>query len=224
MRSVRVWLEKDGRAIYTSHLDLNRCMTRAVRRAGIPLWYTEGFNPHPYLMFPLPLPLGQSSDGEPMDIRIETDMTDGEIFDALSRVMPEGFTVKAVREPWDKAGDVAMAQYLITLELADAVQAERTAAVIRSLIDGGELTAEKTGKKGRMKVVKEIKLSELIHRFELSWEGSFIKISAVLSAGSTVNLNPALMLDALCKAGGFEPVYTEIRRQKLLKSDFSDFE
>ncbi|MCR4614828.1 MAG: TIGR03936 family radical SAM-associated protein [Clostridiales bacterium] len=224
MRSVRVWLEKSGRAIYTSHLDLNRCMTRAVRRANIPLWYTEGFNPHPYLMFPLPLPLGQSSDGEPMDIRIETDMTDGEIFDALSRVMPEGFTVKSVGEPKDKAGDVAMAQYGITLEFPDSAQAERTAGVIRTLIDGGELTAEKTGKKGRMKVVKEIKLNDFIHRFEAGSEDCYVKISAVLSAGSTVNLNPALLLDALYKAGDFEPVYTEIRRQKLLKSDFSDFE
>ena len=47
MKSVRIWFEKRGLAIYTSHLDMNRCLTRAVRRANIPLWYTEGFNPHP---------------------------------------------------------------------------------------------------------------------------------------------------------------------------------
>ncbi len=69
MKSVRIWFEKRGLAIYTSHLDMNRCLTRAVRRANIPLWYTEGFNPHPYITFLLPLPLGQEGRREPLDIR-----------------------------------------------------------------------------------------------------------------------------------------------------------
>jgi radical SAM-linked protein len=63
-----VLLAKKGRAKYTSHLDMQRCMMRAVRRARIELWYTEGFNPHPYVTFALPLPLGVESDGEPVDM------------------------------------------------------------------------------------------------------------------------------------------------------------
>ena len=51
MQCVRIWFRKTGRVKYVSHLDIMRCMTRAVRRAQIPLWYTEGFNPHPYLNF-----------------------------------------------------------------------------------------------------------------------------------------------------------------------------
>lgn len=47
---------KTGRARYISHLDLMRAMQRAFKRADIPLWYTQGFNPHAYLMFPLALP------------------------------------------------------------------------------------------------------------------------------------------------------------------------
>ena len=49
MREVRLRFSKTGRLKYISHLDINRAMSRALKRAGIPLWYTEGFNPHPYM-------------------------------------------------------------------------------------------------------------------------------------------------------------------------------
>ena len=45
MFSIRMFFEKKEPAIYVSHLDLMRCFERCIRRAGIPLWYTEGFNP-----------------------------------------------------------------------------------------------------------------------------------------------------------------------------------
>ncbi|MGN0568507.1 MAG: TIGR03936 family radical SAM-associated protein, partial [Acutalibacteraceae bacterium] len=48
MKNVRLWYKKQGAAKYASHLDLVRCFSRAVRRAGIPICYTEGFNPKPY--------------------------------------------------------------------------------------------------------------------------------------------------------------------------------
>lgn len=51
MREVRLRFSKTGRLKYISHLDINRVMSRALKRAGIPLWYTEGFNPHPYMSF-----------------------------------------------------------------------------------------------------------------------------------------------------------------------------
>ena len=61
MRCVRIWFKKMGMSRYVSHLDLMRAMTRAIRRANLPLWYTEGFNPHPYMTFALPLSLGMES-------------------------------------------------------------------------------------------------------------------------------------------------------------------
>ena len=55
MINIRVFYHKTSRAKYISHLDIMRCMQRAVVRAGLPVWYTEGFNPHIYLTFSLPL-------------------------------------------------------------------------------------------------------------------------------------------------------------------------
>ena len=63
MFEVRLWLSKQGRIKYVSHLDMFRLMQRAVRRAEIPLWYTEGFNPHPYISFLLALSLGTGRQG-----------------------------------------------------------------------------------------------------------------------------------------------------------------
>ncbi|MBQ9078281.1 MAG: DUF2344 domain-containing protein, partial [Ruminococcus sp.] len=51
MNRVRAVFEKKDRAKYISHLDLNRCMRRIFRRSGLPIWYTEGYNPHPYYAF-----------------------------------------------------------------------------------------------------------------------------------------------------------------------------
>ena len=60
MREVRLRFSKTGRLKYISHLDINRAMSRALKRAQIPLWYTEGFNPHPYMSFSLPLSLAKA--------------------------------------------------------------------------------------------------------------------------------------------------------------------
>ena len=67
MRNVRIRFSKTGRARYISHLDLSRVMQRSLRRAGIPLWYTEGFNRHPYVTFAAPLSLGFEGLQETMD-------------------------------------------------------------------------------------------------------------------------------------------------------------
>ena len=58
MYGIRIFFEKVGVARYISHLDLMRNFERAMRRADIPFWYTEGFNPRPFLTFALPLSLG----------------------------------------------------------------------------------------------------------------------------------------------------------------------
>ena len=70
MKEIRIRFKKTGRAKFISHLDLTRTMIRAVRRAGIPVWYTEGFNRHPYVTFAAPLSLGFEGLNECMDTRL----------------------------------------------------------------------------------------------------------------------------------------------------------
>ena len=68
---VRAVFKKTGRAIFISHLDVMRLMQRTFKRAKLPVWFSKGYNPHVYLMFPLPLSLGVSSECEVMDFGMD---------------------------------------------------------------------------------------------------------------------------------------------------------
>ena len=69
--TTRLLIRKDGLGIYLSHLDLMHNMERVFNRAQVRIWHTQGFNPHPYMSFCLPLSLGVASECEIMDFKME---------------------------------------------------------------------------------------------------------------------------------------------------------
>jgi len=198
-RTIRIFFEKRGRVKYISHLDLMRAMSRAVRRAALPIWYTEGFNPKPYLSFPLPLPLGQEGLREALDLRLLEDIAFDEISLRMNEALPEGLRVLSIAEPWHKPGEIAMAAYEITFTAKDFSE------VRRRLDNKDELKARKMGKQGHRKVEKEIALAPLIFGGCAAIDlylmdnpaGPEIHMACVLAAGSERNLNPALLVEAL---------------------------
>jgi len=220
MKSVRLWFKKDGLAVYISHLDMNRCMTRAVRRAEIPLWYTEGFNPHPYMTFLMPLPLGQVGMREPLDIRIEGEMTFSEIKRRLNSVMPDGIEIVDVAKPVNKPNEIAAAEYEIIVEFASEGEAEGFAEGAKSIINSGILNAEKRSKRG----IKTVNLCEFIRSFSVKAEGKEVFATTVLAAGNTTNLNAELLMNSLLTEFAAESEKTTIVRTKLLCEDLSIFE
>ena len=222
MRAVRVWIKKEGRAKYISHLDMNRCFTRAVRRADLHLWYTEGFNPHPYLNFLTPLSLGQESDGEPLDIRMEDDTTDDEIRARLNDALPEGITVVRVGDAVRKSAEIAFASYTIRIEPDAPESAEAFCEKARALLEGGELVAEKPGKQGHRKVMKQVRLCDKIRDVQVSVDGGSAVLEAVLHAGNDM-LNPALLAQALQQAIGTDG-FVRIRRHAFFCADMTAFE
>ena len=223
MQNIRLWFEKRGRAIYISHLDLMRAMSRAVRRAGLPIWYTEGFNPHPYLSFALPLPLGQEGLREAMDIRLEQDdMPLDEVLRRFDGVLPEGIAVLGAAQPWGGPGEIAAAAYDITLPHESPAEWRDQAL---ALLEAGTLTAKKMGKKGHRKIEKEIALAPLILQHNLQPGEGTVYLTCTLAAGSEKNLNPALLCEALGAqtpaAGAQTP---KITRKCLLRNDGSTWE
>lgn len=223
MRAVRLNFSKTGRAIYISHLDINRMMTRAVRRAKLPMWYTEGFNPHPYLTFALPLSLGQSSDCEYMDIRIEGDITDEEIMNRLNAVLPEGVKILSVSAPVYDAKEIEKALYFVKLIFKDAETSKNFAERAQTLAEGEELFAEKRGKKGHRKVMKQINLIDFIYDMKFSTADNIVNLQCVLAAGNTNNLNPTLLVETLEKEIGNEHEMEYIVRRKLITKDNKTF-
>lgn len=223
MRAVRLNFSKTGRAIYISHLDINRMMTRAVRRAKLPMWYTEGFNPHPYLTFALPLSLGQSSDCEYMDIRIEGDITDEEIMNRLNAVLPEGVKILSASAPVYDAKEIEKALYFVKLIFKDAETSKGFAERAQTLAEGEELLAEKRGKKGHRKVMKQINLIDFIYDMKFSTAENIVNLQCVLAAGNTNNLNPTLLVETLEKEIGIEHEMEYIVRRKLITKDNKTF-
>lgn len=220
MKPLRIWFKKTGLAVYISHLDMTRCFSRAVTRAKIPLWYTEGFNPRPYLNFLIPLALGQEGLREPLDIRIEGDMTGEEVVERLSAVMPEGIEIIEAAQPVMKTAQIAAAGYELRLFFADSDGAESFCKRAAALVDGGVINAEKKGKRS----TKTVNLCELIRSFEISFASNEVRCAAVLAAGSEQNLNPQLLLETLAAQTGVEPENQNISRTEIYTSELKFFQ
>ena len=223
MRSVRLNFSKTGRAIYISHLDVNRMMTRAVRRAQLPMWYTEGFNPHPYIAFALPLSLGQSSDCEYMDIRIEGDMTDEEIKTRLNDTLPEGLKILSVGAPVHDAKSIEKAQYFVKIVFETNDDAALFRQKADELMKGDELLAEKPGKKGHRKIMKQVNLIDMIFDAKVTSTDNIVNLQCVLAAGNTHNLNPTLLVETIENCVSLRHTQLHIVRKKLITKNNENF-
>ncbi len=110
--SMRVFFEKTHRrGVYISHLDLSRAMSRALARSGLPVWYTQGFHPHIYTTFALPLSLGVAGQCESMDFRLTQDVSPGEVAERLAGVQPQGLDVLFAAQPVMEPREIFWAQY-----------------------------------------------------------------------------------------------------------------
>ena len=211
LKNVRIVFSKTGRAKYVSHLDLVRTMTRAVRRAEIPLWYTEGFNRHPYLTFAAPLSLGHEGLRETMDLRLEEEMPLDQVVERLNRVLPEGIQAISAGEAVAKVASLTAAEYRITF-CCDA-------QTVRDALKLDSLTVEKKTKK---KTTKTVELKPYFDNAEVQEAGEKAVMTVILPSGSADNINPNLFLSALCAVSGRE-IKADFLRLRLLKADGTEF-
>lgn len=223
MNSLRIWFKKVGRAKYISHLDLMRSMTKAIKRSGLKVWYTEGFNPHAYIVFPLPLSLGIESESECVDIRVEDGVTPWEVKERLFDQMPEGLDLVSVEEPFLNAKEIRYGRYVITLDFENETEAESFAELSQKLVDEKSLVCEKKGKKGHRKVMKEVALGEHIFNFRAEVNENILVINVDLSAGNPVNIAPNLLIGAIEKQSEILPVYKKFEKKCLLTENFEIF-
>ena len=189
MKSVRLIFSKRGRAKFVSHLDMNRLMIRLIRKSGIDIWYTEGFNPHPYVTFALPLPLGFEGEYEIMDIRVMDDDYDISLIpEKLNSVCSRYIRFEMAVEPQDKVGNIAFASYDILFDDNGEVS-----KALSSFLSKPSIIALKKTKKGDF---KEIELKDKIKSYEISTKNGDTLLKIILPAGSNDNVNPSLLLEA----------------------------
>ena len=175
---------------FVSHLDMNRFMSRQLRLSKLPIWYTEGFNPHPYVTFLLPLSLGFESEYEIMDIRlIDDDYPLPLVKEKLSAVMPSYIEVFDVKEPLSKPGKIGFAKYKIIFKEFEMDFVKELSKFMLS----DNIIVEKVGKKGK---VKNIDLATKIRDFSIHQNDNYVELIVTLPAGSEDSVNPTLLLSA----------------------------
>ena len=194
----RLKFSKTGKLKFISHLDLCRTMKSAFLRAGIPIYYSEGFNPHPKMVFALTVPIGAESVCEYLDIKIVAPMEPDEIKRRLNDALTDELRIIDVYQPTSKFTEVAWAEYEMVFENDPDL----------SWFDAVEVMVEKHTKSG----AKTVDIKPQIK--SLKADGK--KVIAVLDAGSENYLNHKYVSELI----GEE--LTAVRT-KVLKSDMTDF-
>lgn len=223
-KTVRIRFVKKGNLQYVSHLDLQRTLHRVLIRAGIPMWYTKGFNPHPKISFGYPLSIGTESVCEFLDMRIEREISMESIIKQLNCELTDEMYVYDAYEAVTDANDVAFADY--TVKICTTGGSPALAGKIVALLCRPELLMTKKTKSGD----KEINLIPLIDSYKVGWcdECKSVVMDLRLATGSKQNLNPELLISALRRELGIlsgDPTcehYT-IMRERFLTADYREF-
>ncbi len=219
MKNVRIWFKKDKECRYISHLDLNRVMLRAVYRAKLPIWYTEGFNPHPFITFPLPLSLGFRGERECMDVRFLDEAFDlSKVAEVMNPFLPEGIRVYNATECKMKPGDIAFAKFTAKLN-SDTLAASELKAELCELMLLDEYLVPKKTKSG----IKDVDVSEYLKLIEIISDADSLEICVTLPAGSVNNVNVQLLISAF-ESYVKSDVYYDITRHGVFNKEMLPFE
>lgn len=130
---LRVTYRKTGAARYVAHLDLMRAWERAIRRAHLPLTYSQGFTPHPKLQLAAPLPVGTAAEREFIDVWLDDALPAPEVAERLGRQLPGGLGIVEVREVDERApslqSDSTAARYEVRYASAEVDLAATRGAI-----------------------------------------------------------------------------------------------
>ena len=191
MDKLRLRFSKTGRAVYISHLDLMRTMTRAFLRAECRLKYSEGFNPHPNISIALPLSVGCESLCEIMDFRLIEEKEPIDILKSLSIQLPEGIEALEIYGYERKVKDIKWIRISGVFEY-DERDAAEMAEKLNAFYSRGNIVISKKTKRG----VEETDIRPAVKEIEFAQEGADVRLNAVISAQEPT-LNPELLADAL---------------------------
>ncbi len=217
-RKVRVRFRKHGAMLYISHLDLTKTVMRAVVRSGLPIYYTEGYNPIPKLVFATPLSVGCGGDVEVLDLRMMQSVSNDEIEEKLRAVMPNGIEIIRVYEQVGKPGDIKWA--LNEIEYTGVRGSDAACREIEELFSSPVIMMKRS-KSGE----RECDITTLMKSVKAEWDGKKLRVFAVTSADSENYLNPAYVARAIEeKVGIFDENSSHIIvRRNLMNADGSDF-
>jgi len=190
---IRIRWGKKGLVRFTSHLDNNRVFERAIRRAELPVAYSQGFHPHQKLSFGPPLPLGYSSNCEYMDIQVEGSCTREQV-ERLGPTLPEGYYIGDFKLIYSKAPAISAMLNRAVYEVFDiADEPDLLRDKIEAILARDSVIVMRSGKDGG----KEVDIRPAIYRFEVIEGDSGLHIEMELGLGSDGYAKPSEAMESL---------------------------
>ena len=220
MKKYRIKFTKTDKMKFIGHLDLLTLFQRAMKRAKLPIGYSQGFNPHQLMSFAIPLSLGMSSIGEYMDIQME-EIDTSVIKDGLNGVMPNGLEILSVRELAEGEKNCAAIIEAAIYEVELDRYINGLSDKLTEIMTQDELTIERTSKR----VTKEVDIKPDIYDIKDITEDGNSKLRMLIATGSQRNLKPDLVLEYIYRYLGMELEKYKIKtlRLDLLKREGESF-
>ncbi len=193
MPILRLKAKKMGRLRFLSHLESLRMLERSMRRAGVPLKFSNGFNPHPNISFASPLPVGSLSDYEIIDVDVINEFDFKEIISNQTEYFPMEFTLVDgyfIENQKSLMSQVAQADY--SVKINTDIKSEDIKEAIESFLSKESVIIKKKTKRGRyidVDIREQVKDLKFVDESEMI----FMKIDT----GSVSNLKPLALLDQL---------------------------
>lgn len=193
---IRAKYNKEDDMILISHLDLQRLLQRAFKRAKINISYSEGFNPHPKMSYGNALGLGIESQGEYVDIEIEDDIDAKEFLERINAQLPQGIKFLKAKEIDPKtpslASVIAYGEYIFHIDLEKPLSKEFVKSRVLNLIRSKEIIITKKNKKGK---IVEVNIRPLIKNFDMvNLEEEKVTFVSTIATGSKSNLNINILI------------------------------
>lgn len=197
MRMLAVF-EKSERIRHIGHLDIQRSVQRGLRRSGLPVAYSNGFNPHILVTFASALSTGACGKREIMDVTMAEEVSPGEFLERMNRAMPPEMQLSEARAVDQKhpalMASLRAAKY--DLLIRDPYQAEKLITAIPLMMERETIPAMRKTKTA----LKECDIKPLI--YDLKGENQHILTTLVLTEREACK--PGMLTEALAREAGFE--------------------
>lgn len=214
----RIKFTKEDLVKFVPHLDLLRLYQRAIRRADLPIAYSNGFNPHQQMSFAQPLSVGWTSICEYMDIETTCIVDINDFINLINECLPDGTKVIDMKKLEDgeknSMASVEAALYYITLDNLNF----NLYNLIEKFLNKDELIIEKKSKH----LLKQVDIKQDIFKLEII--GNDV-LSAFIAAGSNRNLKPDLLVKCFYMYNdmALNPYKIKYERQDLFKKKGENF-
>ena len=203
---IRLRFSKKDTLRFIGHLDFMRVFMQTIRRSGLPIAYSQGFNPHQLVSFALPLPLGMESINDYVDITLSAELPGDEIAIRINNYAPQGLHISAAYKATGQ--NSAAATIAADYSIATSIPQEKLEESAKKILESGTLVIPKKTKSG----IKNTDIRPDIFDIKIL-DG---RLLLRLSAGSARFLNPLLVAEQVM---GEIPCTSDMSRLELYQTD-----